>query len=73
MAVVCIAAYGVASRAMIKQGQMEFSFQSIFENVFYTPYWFLYSEANDEKTMLDGQLLYIVRSTYFDSDFRYDK
>ena len=64
MAIVCIAAYGVASRTMIKQGQIEFTVQSIFKNVFYIPYWFLYSDANDEKNMLDGQLLIIIRSIY---------
>jgi hypothetical protein len=64
VAIVFIAAYGVASRVMIKQDQMEFTFQSIFENVFYRSYWFLFSDASDEKSMLDGQLLSIIRSIH---------
>ena len=61
MAIICVAAYGVASRTMIKQDQMAFSAHSIFENIFYAPYWFLYEDADDEKKTLDGQS---IRSYY---------
>jgi hypothetical protein len=39
---------------MIKRKEMTFTLQSIFENIFYLPYWFLYEEADDEKKTLDG-------------------
>jgi len=55
VAIICVAAYGVASRTMIKQGEMAFTAQSIFENIFYAPYWFLYEDADDEKKSLDSQ------------------
>jgi hypothetical protein len=54
VAIVCTAAYGVVSRAMIKQGEVEFTVHGIFSNVFYVPYWFLYADAEDEKRTLDG-------------------
>jgi hypothetical protein len=57
VAIVCTAAYGVVSRAMIKQGEVEFTVHGIFSNVFYVPYWFLYADAEDEKRTLDGQIL----------------
>jgi len=60
VALICIAAYGVASRAMIKRSDMTFTAQSIFENIFYVPYWFLYADADDEKKTLDSQLFHII-------------
>lgn len=52
---VCIAAYGVVSRALTMYGQLEFTAKSVFEAVFYQPYWFLYSIVDDERTHLDGK------------------
>jgi lipocalin len=54
VAFICIAAYGVASRAMIKQDEVTFTLRSIFANIFYAPYWLLYADAEDEKKTLDG-------------------
>jgi hypothetical protein len=39
---------------MIKRSEMAFTAQSIFENIFYAPYWFLYADAEAEKRTLDG-------------------
>jgi hypothetical protein len=39
---------------MVKQGKVEFTAQSIFANIFYAPYWFLYEDTQDEKKILDG-------------------
>jgi len=50
-------AYGVVSGAMTKYGTVKFDARSIFNNIFYAPYWFLYSEANDEKKALDGEII----------------
>ncbi len=60
VALICIVAYGVASRAMIKRSHVTFTAQSIFENIFYVPYWFLYGDADDEKRTLDSQLFHII-------------
>jgi hypothetical protein len=54
VALIFTTAYGVASCAMIKQGKVEFTGQSIFANIFYVPYWFLYADAQDAKQTLDG-------------------
>jgi hypothetical protein len=67
VAFICIAAYGVASRTMIKQNEVEFSIQSIFANIFYAPYWFLYADADDEKKTLDSLLFYIINIFYLTS------
>jgi hypothetical protein len=66
VAIICVAAYGVASRAMIKQGEVLFTPQSIFENIFYAPYWFLYEDADDEKRTLDSQsaILHIIEDIF---------
>ncbi|CAF3720059.1 unnamed protein product [Rotaria magnacalcarata] len=49
---VCIAAYGVASRALVFYSNLEFTPDSIAANIFYPPYWFLYQFV-DDKTNLD--------------------
>ena len=51
-------AYGVASRTMIKRSELTFTAHSIFENIFYAPYWFLYADAQDEKQTLDRKLFH---------------
>lgn len=51
---ICISAYGIVSRAMIKYGEIEFTATSIFTNIFYAPYWFLYSDVSNERQLLDG-------------------
>ncbi|CAF1001217.1 unnamed protein product [Rotaria sordida] len=50
---VCIAAYGVVSRALTMYAELEFTARSIFTAVFYQPYWFLYSIVEEEKSNLD--------------------
>jgi hypothetical protein len=57
VAFIFIAAYGVVSRSMTKLGDVQFTAKSIFVNIFYAPYWFLYSEINDEKNALDGRII----------------
>ena len=49
---------------MIKQSEMSFTAQSIFANIFYAPYWFLYAEAEEEKKTLDGWLLHTIQLTF---------
>jgi hypothetical protein len=39
---------------MIMQGEVQFTGQSIFANIFYAPYWFLYADATDERKTLDS-------------------
>ena len=56
MVFICISAYGVVSRAMIKHGDVQFTAYGIFTDVFYAPYWFLYSVVDDEKKQLDGNI-----------------
>ena len=56
VAFICIAAYGVVSRVMTKLGDVQFTANSIFTNIFYAPYWFLYAETSDEKNALDGKI-----------------
>ena len=56
VAFIFIAAYGVVSRVMTKLGNVQFTANSIFANIFYAPYWFLYAEINDEKNALDGKV-----------------
>ncbi|CAF1230726.1 unnamed protein product [Rotaria sordida] len=53
---VCIAAYGVVSRALTMYGDIEFTAKSVFTAVFYRPYWFLHSIVDQEKTNLDKRL-----------------
>lgn len=55
---VCITAYGVVSRAIFMYDQMRFTALSIFTEVFYRPYWFLYSIIEEETAALDGSLLF---------------
>lgn len=71
MAFICITAYGVASRTMIKQNEVEFSIQSILGNIFYAPYWFLYADAEGEKQTLDGLLFHIIHIIYLPFVSRY--
>jgi hypothetical protein len=56
---VCIAAYGVVSRALFMYGQIELTIQSVFTSIFYRPYWFLYSIVDEEKNDLDSKLFSI--------------
>ena len=51
---ICIAAYGVVSRALISSTILDFTANNISSSVFYQPYWLLYSIADDEKANLDG-------------------
>ncbi|CAF4144077.1 unnamed protein product [Rotaria magnacalcarata] len=53
VAFICIAAYGVASRVMMNHVGIQFSVHSIVGNVLYTPYWFLFSDGEDEKRTLN--------------------
>lgn len=53
---VCIAAYGVVSRALTMYNDLYFTANSIASAIFYRPYWFLYSIADDEKEYLDSKL-----------------
>ncbi|CAF1528136.1 unnamed protein product [Rotaria sp. Silwood1] len=50
---VCIAAYGVVSRALTMYSELEFTAKSVFSAVFYQPYWFLYSIVDQEISNLD--------------------
>lgn len=52
---ICIAAYGVVSRALFKYNELQFTAQNISESIFYRPYWFLYSVVDDEKEELDSK------------------
>ncbi len=54
---------------MIKHDEMTFTFQSIFANIFYTPYWFLYADAEEERKTLDCELLHIIYNTYISISF----
>ncbi|CAF3799568.1 unnamed protein product [Adineta steineri] len=51
---VCIAAYGVVSRALVMYDTLDFTAKSIFTGIFYQPYWLLYSEADAELGNLDA-------------------
>ncbi|UJR16241.1 hypothetical protein I4U23_003149 [Adineta vaga] len=51
---VCIAAYGVVSRALFMYNNIEFTAQNVFTSIFYRPYWFLYSIVDEERNDLDG-------------------
>ena len=53
---VCIAAYGVVSRALFMYNKLEFTATNLFVSIFYRPYWFLYSIVEDEKNELDSKL-----------------
>ncbi len=53
---VCVAAYGVVSRVLYMYDDIQFTGRSIFASIFYRPYWFLYSIADNEKNDLDGKL-----------------
>jgi len=53
MIFIAIAAYGVVSRALILYKQIPFTMSSIFKQIFYEPYWFMYGEVSD-KDLLDG-------------------
>ncbi len=61
---VCIAAYGVVSRALIMYNTLEFTAKSIFTAIFYQPYWFLYSIVESEKNTLDGKLYLFFHQIY---------
>ncbi|CAF1427263.1 unnamed protein product [Adineta steineri] len=50
---IAIAAYGVVSRALIMYNQVPFTVHGIFENIFYSPYWFIHGEVNDTATLDD--------------------
>ncbi|CAF4662919.1 unnamed protein product, partial [Rotaria sp. Silwood2] len=50
---VCIAAYGVVSRALTMYDELEFTARSVLTAIFYQPYWFLYSIVDQEKSHLD--------------------
>ncbi len=54
---VCIAAYGVVSRALIMYGNLTFTAKDLLMAIFYRPYWFLYSIVDDEKNDLDSKSL----------------
>ncbi|CAF2149365.1 unnamed protein product [Rotaria magnacalcarata] len=56
---VCIAAYGVASRALVFYSNLEFTPDSIAANIFYPPYWFLYQFV-DDKTNLDSNGISLI-------------
>jgi hypothetical protein len=53
---VCIAAYGVVSRALVMYSSLEFTANNISSAIFYRPYWLLYSDVDDEKQYLDSKL-----------------
>ncbi|UJR07511.1 hypothetical protein I4U23_011800 [Adineta vaga] len=55
MIFIAIAAYGVVSRAMILYKQVPFTLHSIFKEIFYEPYWFIYGEVSD-KELLDNKI-----------------
>jgi len=42
---------------MTKYGDVQFTAQSIFSNIFYAPYWFLYSDVSNERAALDGKII----------------
>ena len=52
---VCMIAYGVVSRALTMYSSLEFTAKSLAQNLFYRPYWFLYSVVDDERNFLDGK------------------
>lgn len=66
---ICIVAYGVVSRGLFMYEDLEFTFKSIVANVFYRPYWFLYSIADDEKEDLDSIIL-LAQEFYLPTYFR---
>ncbi|UJR11208.1 hypothetical protein I4U23_015389 [Adineta vaga] len=51
MIFIAIAAYGVVSRALFMYKQVPFTGQGIFENIFYSPYWFIHGQYNDTITL----------------------
>ena len=51
MIFIAIAAYGVVSRALFMYNQVPFTGQGIFENIFYSPYWFIHGVYNDTATL----------------------
>jgi hypothetical protein len=71
---VCIAAYGVVSRALVMYSSIEFTANNLSSAIFYRPYWLLYSTADDEKSYLDGKLdlNYRKKSEYAFSYYRHN-
>ncbi|CAF1610868.1 unnamed protein product, partial [Didymodactylos carnosus] len=51
---VCIAAYGFVSRSLILYRDVDFIGRGIFRQIFYRPYWFLYSIVDDKTKQIDG-------------------
>ena len=51
MIFIAIAAYGVVSRALFMYKQVPFTGHGIFENIFYSPYWFIHGQFNDTATL----------------------
>ncbi|CAF1475583.1 unnamed protein product, partial [Adineta steineri] len=51
MIFIAIAAYGVVSRALFMYRQVPFTVHGIFENIFYSPYWFIHGQFNDTTTL----------------------
>ena len=58
---VCIAAYGVVSRALTMYSGLEFTARNLTNALFYRPYWFLYSIVEDEQSFLDGTSMMLFR------------
>ena len=65
--IVCIAAYGVVSRGLFMYNDLNFTFKSVFANIFYRPYWFLYSVVEDETKYLDGKSFLLGQQSQFPS------
>jgi hypothetical protein len=56
---VVIVAYGIVSRPWLLYKQIPFTAHGIFKNIFYTPYWLLYTSISD-KDELDGVYTYFL-------------
>jgi hypothetical protein len=58
MIFIAISAYGVVSRSLILYGEIPFTINEIFKQIFYPPYWFIYGEVSD-KDLLDGNVCFV--------------
>lgn len=48
-------AYGVASRTMLNPDELSFDGRSIFQNIIYPVYYFLYGNIDNELNLVDGK------------------
>ncbi len=48
-------AYGIVSRSLTMYNDIEFTAQNLSAAILYRPYWFLYSDVDDEKNYFDSK------------------